>query len=342
MTSGTSRQLHPPPGGGGKEKGHGTLRLPPDAAGIARAAEMVRAGGLVAMPTETVYGLAADATSPDAVARIYAAKGRPSFNPLIVHLPDIETARHLARFSPEAEALAASFWPGPLTLVVPPGPQHGLAPAVTAGLPTVALRVPAHPVARALIAAAGRPLAAPSANPSGRISPTTADHVLEGLSGRIEAVIDAGPCPVGIESTILAVTETGVRLLRPGGISPETIREKTGIELLGPQGKAVLAPGMLHSHYAPHAPLRLDVTAPPPGAVHVGFGPDRPGELTLSAEGDLAEAARNLFAVLRVADERAARRGAVITVAPIPRRGVGIAINDRLARAAAPREAPES
>ena len=316
-----------------------TLRLLPDAAGIARAAEIVQAGGLVAMPTETVYGLAADATSPGAVARIYAAKGRPRINPLIVHLPGIGAARPLARLSPAAEALAAAFWPGPLTLVLPLVPGHGLAPAVTAGLPTVALRVPAHPVARALIEAAGRPLAAPSANPSGRVSPTTADHVLEGLSGRIEAVIDAGSCPVGIESTILALTDGGARLLRPGGISPETIREKTGIEVLPPDGETIAAPGMLRSHYAPQARLRLDVTAPSSGAVHVGFGPEHPGELTLSAEGDLAEAARNLFAVLRAADRLAAARGAEITVAPIPRRGIGLAINDRLARAAAPREA---
>lgn len=312
-----------------------TLRLSADAAGIARAARILREGVLVALPTETVYGLAADASDPAAVAAIYAAKGRPAHNPLIVHLPDAEAAGRLAVLDADGARLAASFWPGPLTLVAPLRPGHGLAPAVTAGLGTVALRVPAHPVTQAVLRAAGRPLAAPSANPSGRISPVTADHVLAGLGGRIDAVLDAGPCAVGLESTILGLAP--LRLLRAGGLPVEAVEALLGAPVLV-AGSAVVAPGMLPSHYAPRGAMRLGVTRPDPGEVWIGFGPDCPGDpgLNLSPSGDLAQAAAALFHALHRADERAGPGGR-IAVAPIPAEGLGRAINDRLARAAAPR-----
>jgi len=311
--------------------------LSPDPVGIARAAAILLAGGLVALPTETVYGLAADATDPAAVAAIYAAKGRPAHNPLIVHLPDLQAARRFARFDPVAERLAAAFWPGPLTLVLPLRPGSGLAPAVTAGHDRVAIRVPAHPVAQALLRAAGRPLAAPSANPSGRVSPTTAAHVLDGLSGRIDAVIDAGPCAVGIESTILA-TAPDLHLLRPGGIAAEAISVVAGqAPRAGPDAARPVAPGQLASHYAPAARLRLNATEVRAGEVGIGFGAGLAGAaLTLSASGDLGEAAARLFDLLRLADRLAGPDGA-IAVARVPETGLGAAINDRLRRAAAPR-----
>lgn len=307
--------------------------LPADAAGIARAAALLAAGELVAIPTETVYGLAGDARSDRTVARIYEAKGRPSFNPLIVHLPSVEAARRIAILTPEAERLAAAFWPGPLTLVLPLRPEAGISPLVTAGLDTVAIRLPAHPVAQALLRAFGGPLAAPSANPSGRISPTRPDHVLDGLSGRIAAVLDGGACAVGVESTIVGLAGPAA-LLRPGGIPAEAIEAVLGHPLAA-AGDGITAPGQLASHYAPAARLRLDVLTPDPDEVHIGFGPVA-GDLTLSASGDLVEAAANLFHILREADRRAGAGGR-IAAAPVPHHGLGLAINDRLRRAAAPR-----
>lgn len=311
--------------------------LPPDTAGIARAADLLRAGQLVALPTETVYGLAADATQDAAVAAIYAAKGRPDFNPLIVHLPDLESAMALADFPGHAAALAAAFWPGPLTLVLPLKPGHGLSPRVTAGLPTVAVRLTAHPVMQAVLRATGRPLAAPSANPSGKISATTAAHVQAGLGHRIAAILDGGATAVGVESTILAPGANGTRLLREGGLPREGIEPVTGPLLNDTTpGARVEAPGQLASHYAPQTPLHLG-GVPQPGEIMIGFGTVT-GDLTLSAMGDLAEAATRLFATLHNADAMAQSRGVTaIRVAPIPETGLGRAINDRLRRAAAPR-----
>ena len=310
--------------------------LAPTPDGLAQAAELLRAGGLVAFPTETVYGLGGDARSDLAVARIFEAKGRPRFNPLIVHLPDVAAARDLAVFDERAEALAAAFWPGPLTLVLPLRAGAGLSDLVTAGLPTVALRIPAHPVARALLQAFGGPLAAPSANPSGRVSPTRAAHVLEGLGGRIAAVIDGGACAVGVESTIIGL-DGPATLLRPGGVPVEAVEAALGLPLQLPAAGKISAPGQLASHYAPGAAVRLDADAGRPGEVWIGFGPDCAGAaLSLSETGDPVEAASRLFHSLREAD-RLAGPGGAIAVAPIPEAGLGRAINDRLRRAAAPR-----
>ena len=315
-----------------------TERLPADAAGIARAAELLRAGGLVAFPTETVYGLGGDARNDRAVAGIYAAKGRPQFNPLIVHVADLTMAERFAVFSDQARDIAQAFWPGPLTLVLPLRPEAGISDLVTAGLETVAIRLPAHPVARALLTAFGGPLAAPSANPSGKISPTRAEHVMDGLSGKIAGVVDGGACAVGVESTILSLDPP--RLLRPGGIPAEALEEalRQPLETGGDAAKPN-APGQLTSHYAPGAGVRLEATEARAGEVWIGFGPGTAGaDLNLSASGDLVEAAANLFAVLRAADRLAQERGAsLIAVAPIPEKGLGRAINDRLRRAAAPR-----
>jgi L-threonylcarbamoyladenylate synthase len=313
-----------------------TACLAPTPDGLAQAADLLRKGGLVAFPTETVYGLGGDARSDRAVARIFAAKGRPRFNPLIVHLPDVAAARGLALFDTRADALAAAFWPGPLTLVLPLRAGSGLSDLVTAGLPTVALRIPAHPVARALLQVFGGPLAAPSANPSGRISPTRAAHVMEGLGGRIDAVIDGGACAVGVESTIVGL-EGAARLLRPGGVPAEALETALGLPLLPPEAGQITAPGQLAAHYAPGAPVRLDAVAARPNEVWIGFGPQSAGAaLTLSEAGDLVEAAARLFHSLREAD-RLAGPGGAIAVAPIPETGLGRAINDRLRRAAAPR-----
>ena len=312
--------------------------LTPDPAGIAAAADVLRAGGLVAVPTETVYGLAARADDGAAVAGIYAAKGRPSFNPLIVHVADVGQAETLAIFSPLAHALARAFWPGPLTLVLPRRADAAVASLVTAGLETIALRWPAHPVMQALVRAVG-PLAAPSANASGRISPTRASHVLESLD---VPVIDAGPCAAGVESTIVAVEAGGWRLLRPGALAVEAIVEVAGEPLtplafgestLSREGRGVEAPGMMESHYAPQQPVRLEAVTAGPDEYHIGFGPVA-GDATLSASGDLTEAAACLFDLLHVA-QSSGRAG--IAVAPVPNHGLGLAINDRLARAAAPR-----
>ncbi|MCR8826087.1 L-threonylcarbamoyladenylate synthase [Pseudosulfitobacter koreensis] len=308
-----------------------TLHLHPDAQGIETAAALLVDGALVAFPTETVYGLGADARNGQAVAGIYAAKGRPSFNPLIVHVPDVAAARALTQWSDTADRLAAAFWPGALTLVLPLATGHGLSSLVTAGLDTVAIRVPHHPTAQALLRAAKVPVAAPSANISGRISPTTAQHVLDGLSGRIAAVLDDGPCPVGVESTILSLAGAPT-LLRPGGLPSEAIEAALGTPLSQHSGDAITAPGQLASHYAPGAAVRLNATEAAPGEVLLGFGAIA-GDITLSAAGDLAEAAATLFDALHRLD----RMGKSIAVAPIPHKGLGVAINDRLARAAAPR-----
>ncbi|MFK7836389.1 MAG: L-threonylcarbamoyladenylate synthase [Sulfitobacter sp.] len=309
-----------------------TRLLSTSRADIDAAAALLRSGALVSFPTETVYGLGADARNGAAVARVYEAKGRPSFNPLIVHVPDLATATQFAQFNDAAEGLAAAFWPGPLTLVLPLRAGHTLSSLVTAGLDSVALRVPAHPTAQALLQAFDGPVAAPSANPSGRISATTADHVLAGLSGRIAAVVDDGPCAVGLESTIIGLTGPAPTLLRAGGLPAEAIEAALGMPLqTGDTGK-ITAPGQLSSHYAPGAPVRLDATAAQGDEVMLGFG-DVGGELNLSPSGDLTEAAANLFEHLHQLDAR----GRPIAVAPIPLKGLGLAINDRLRRAAAPR-----
>lgn len=311
--------------------------LAPDATGLARAADLLRGGLLVAFPTETVYGLGGDARSDLAVARIYDAKGRPRFNPLIVHLPDLAAAETYAHFSDQARDIAQAFWPGPLTLVLPLRDGSGLSELVTAGLGSVAIRVPAHPVARDLLRAFGGPLAAPSANPSGRVSPTRAAHVIEGLAGRIAAVVDGGACEVGVESTILGLADpAGPQLLRPGGIPAEALEAALGASLqTGGNAHKPSAPGQLASHYAPQASVRLEATGFRPAEVRLGFG-GVDCDLNLSASGDLVEAAANLFHMLREAD-RMAGPGGAIAVSPIPHHGLGRAINDRLTRAAAPR-----
>ncbi|ARE40229.1 TsaC protein [Rhodovulum sp. P5] len=311
--------------------------LEPNATGLARAAGVLREGRLVAFPTETVYGLGADARNDHAVASIFQAKGRPRFNPLIVHLSDAGAARDIAVFDDMADRLADSFWPGALTLVLPLRPDSALSPLVTAGLPTVALRVPDHPVARGLLSAFGGPVAAPSANPSGSVSPTRAAHVVDGLGEKIAAVVDGGACPVGVESTIVGLTPEPV-LLRPGGLPVEAIEACLGGPLAVPAKTAnVTAPGQLSSHYAPGADVVPNVTSPPSGALWLGFGPAcSDAALNLSPSGDLVEAAANLFGYLRELDARAAP-GQPIAVAPIPDHGLGRAINDRLRRAAAPR-----
>jgi L-threonylcarbamoyladenylate synthase len=304
--------------------------LAPDAAGIGRAAEILRRGGLVAVPTETVYGLAARADSGAAVAAIYRAKGRPDFNPLIVHVASPAMARRLARFDARAEELAARFWPGPLTLVLPLRDDSGLAPAVTAGLATVALRMPDQPATRRLLTELDLPLAAPSANRSGAVSPTEPVHVVASLGERIDAVLDGGPCPRGLESTIVALREDGWQLLRPGPIVESEIAALLGPSL--PPGNArIEAPGQLARHYSPGKPLRLDAEAAAEDEYLIGFGAAG-GDCNLSGTGDLAEAAARLYACLHAA---AATDRPRIAVARIPDQGMGAAINDRLRRAAA-------
>ena len=303
----------------------------PENGEINKLAAALRAGGLVAFPTETVYGLGADATNSDAVLRIYETKGRPRFNPLIVHVADLAMAETLAAFSPLARKLA-TLWPGPLTLVLPRKPDAGLSDIATAGLDSVGIRIPDHPLARELIRAAGRPLAAPSANPSGKLSPTTAAQVLKGFGGRVP-VLEGGPADAGVESTILAVTGDTVTQLRAGALAREEAEALIGQPIaIAEEGGPVTAPGMLASHYAPNARLRIHVEHPAPGEAYLSFG-DRPGTLNLSPTGDLREAARNLFSMLHQLDAETDR----IAVAPIPNTGLGEAINDRLKRAAAPR-----
>ncbi len=307
---------------------------------IERAAAILRSGGLVAMPTETVYGLAADATNDRAVAKIYEAKGRPSFNPLIVHVTGMSMARRFASLSPLAERLAAEFWPGPLTLALPRRTDCELSHLVTAGLDTVGLRAPAHPVAQALLAAAGVPLAAPSANPSGAISPTMAAHVRDSLGDKADMILDGGPCAVGVESAIVKVEVDRATLLRPGGVTREAVERIIGQPLMNPSAGAIEAPGMLASHYAPRAPVRIDADAPRPDEAFLAFGPagDHPHTLNLSETGDVVEAAANLFSHLRALDALCTANGlSGIAAAPVPKSGLGEAINDRLRRAAAPR-----
>ncbi|WP_017669559.1 L-threonylcarbamoyladenylate synthase [Blastomonas sp. AAP53] len=313
-----------------------TQILPADADAIARAVAILREGRPVALPTETVYGLAADAARADAVAAIYRTKGRPDFNPLIVHVPDMAAARQLAEFDERAEKIAAAFWPGPLTLVLPLAQGARVAPAVTAGLPTIALRCPAHPVMRAVLQEGGMVLAAPSANRSGAISPTEARHVAASLGTGLELILDGGPCQAGLESTIVALRNlggapAGWQLLRPGPVDPAAIEALLGEPPLPLTDQRIEAPGQLASHYAPGKPLRVNAVSAEPGEWLIGFG-DVVGDDTLSASGDLAEAAANLYAALHRADASPAQR---IAVAAIPAGGMGDAINDRLKRAAA-------
>jgi L-threonylcarbamoyladenylate synthase len=302
-----------------------------DDAAIGIAVQNLCAGEIVAVPTETVYGLAADASNASAVAAIYRAKGRPDFNPLIVHVASLDAALALAYFDAMALRLADAFWPGPLTLVLPLRADSGVAAAVTAGLPTIALRMPAHPVMQAILAKSGLSLAAPSANRSGSISPTTAQHVLDSLDDAAPMILDGGACAAGIESTIVAVRKNGWQILRPGPISAEQIEQVTASPPLDADDRGIEAPGQLASHYAPSKPIRLNVLEPDDDAYHIGFGPVS-GDDNLSASGDLAEAAAQLFAALHRAD---ASDAATIAVVPIPDVDIGVAINDRLRRAAA-------
>lgn len=297
---------------------------------IARAADILRQGGLVAMPTETVYGLAANAADGQAVARIYAGKGRPSFNPLIAHVASLEMAQREGRFSKGALLLAEAFWPGPLTLVVDISETGTVSDLARAGLNSIALRMPAHPVAQDLLASFGAPLVAPSANPSGQISPTRAAHVAQDMAGKVDLILDGGACSSGVESTIIDARGDAPALLRPGSLSASEI-ERTWPGLIRPalNPEAPQSPGQLLRHYAPDARLRLNAAAAQPGEAFLGFGP-MDAALNLSPTGDLAEAAANLFAMLRQLDAEHDR----IAVAPIPSDGLGEAINDRLTRAA--------
>jgi len=310
-------------------------RLDPQGGGIARAARLLRAGQLVAIPTETVYGLAARADSAEAVAAIYRTKGRPDFNPLIVHVASLAQAQTLARFDDRALALVAAFWPGPLTLVLPAMAGNGIAPAVTAGLPTIALRSPAHPVAARLLAELGLPLAAPSANASNGISPSCAAHVEASLAESCPPILDGGPCAAGLESTIVALREGGGwQVLRPGPIAADALAEILGAPDMATAGR-IEAPGQLARHYSPGKPLRLDAVDRREGEFHIGFGDGGffagASDISLSETGDLAEAAARLYACLHVAAAAPTPR---ISVAPIPETGMGAAINDRLRRAA--------
>lgn len=308
--------------------------LHPDASGIGQAAQLLTKGGLVAFPTETVYGLGVRADDDEAVARLYAAKGRPSFNPLIVHVPDLEAARRLVAFEDAAERLAAAFWPGALTLVLPLRDGAGVSPLVTAGLPSLAVRVPDHGLAAQLLRAVGLPIAAPSANPSGQVSPTRAAHVADGLGDSIAAILDGGDCAVGLESTIVGFSGGQPALLRPGGLPVEAIEACLGQPLLRPQdGPLPNAPGQLASHYAPKGTVRLNAVEIDAGETLLGFGPVA-ATVNLSESGDLVEAAAGLFAALHRLNALGADR---IAVSPIPETGLGRAINDRLRRAAAPR-----
>ncbi len=310
---------------------------------ISLAAKALHQGGLVAFPTETVYGLGADARNPMAVAGIFGAKGRPTFNPLIVHVISAAAAQDLAQFNPQAEALADAFWPGALTLVLPK--KTGLADLVTAGLLTVGLRVPAHPVAKALLRYFNGPIAAPSANLSGKVSPTNAQHVAEGLTGLIDGILDGGPCEIGLESTIIGFNADGPVLLRPGGIPSEAIESCLGVALSQTEAGQITAPGQLESHYAPGVSLRLNAFAAMAGEGWLGFGPDTwpvPSR-NLSPSRNLHEAAANLFAILHEIDALADKSGIkTFAVARIPETGLGRAINDRLRRAAAPRLGPST
>lgn len=310
-----------------------TNMLKTDAQGVLAAKSVWLQGGLVAFPTETVYGLGADARNDQAVAGIFEAKGRPSFNPLIVHVANIEMAQRYVDWNDLAQNLASAFWPGPLTLVLPVKPDAGISKLVTAGLPTLAIRVPAHPVAQTLLSQFDGPVAAPSANVSGRISPTSARHVAAGLSGKIDAIVEGGSCEVGVESTIIGLSGAPM-LLRPGGVPQEAIEQALGQPLdLHVPSDPLVAPGQMTSHYAPSVPVRLNAEQRQDDEVLLGFGPVD-CDLNLSASGDLREAAANLFRHLHSLD---ASNAPAIAVSSIPMKGLGIAINDRLKRAAAPR-----
>jgi L-threonylcarbamoyladenylate synthase len=322
-----------------------TQILPAGETAVAAAARVLAAGGLVAFPTETVYGLGADATNATAIARLYQAKGRPAFNPLIAHVGDIEAARRIARFDAQATALATAFWPGPLTLVLPKTGDCAVAELATAGLETIAIRVPAHRIAREILRAFGGQVVAPSANLSGHVSPTTAAHVQSDLAGRIDLIVDGGPVEVGVESTIVGCFDAPV-LLRPGGLPRGDIERVLGRPLAQPPADSdsglPLAPGMLASHYAPRTPVRLDADKVEAGEALLAFGPDAVAGvdagmpvMNLSVRGDLDEAAANLFGYLRALDARGAR---AIAVMPVPHHGLGEAINDRLRRAAVERD----
>lgn len=308
-----------------------TIARPYGKDGVKQAATLILDGQTVAIPTETVYGLAADSTNKDAVARIYAAKGRPRFNPLIVHVLDRAMAENVAVFDELAGKLADFFWPGPLTLVLPQAPNSPVASLATAGLDTIALRCPAHPAMRDVIAASGKPLAAPSANESGKISPTNADHVLSSLEGRIPMILDAGSTERGLESTIVAVKDGAITMLRPGPVTAKMLEEATGLTLSLDTSGNVTAPGQLASHYAPGKPVLLDVQGNDADAYLIGFG-DMECDYNLSPAGSLTEAASKLFDALHQANVDPAKE---IHVAPIPETGLGVAINDRLRRAAA-------
>jgi L-threonylcarbamoyladenylate synthase len=321
--------------------------LPANEAAVASAARCLAEGGLIAFPTETVYGLGADAANPAAIARLYQAKGRPAFNPLIAHVGDLAAGQKIARFDATATALAQAFWPGPLTLVLPKSRDCPVADLATAGLDTIAVRVPAHPVARAILRAFGGPVVAPSANLSGHVSPTTAEHVHHDLAGRIDLIVDGGAVNVGVESTIVGCFDAPM-LLRPGGLPRAEIERVLGRALVQPPEDAdndssqPLAPGMLASHYAPRTPVRLNARGIEAGEALLAFGPSlvagvetASAVMNLSARGDLNEAAANLFGYLRALDTRGAR---AIAVMPVPHHGLGEAINDRLRRAAVERD----
>ncbi len=303
-------------------------------ADIAKASDVLRQGGLVAFPTETVYGLGADACNDAAVARVFAAKGRPNFNPLIAHVTSLAAAEDLGLFPAAARALAQAFWPGPLTIVVERKGHCPVSRLASAGLPSLALRVPAHPLALALLQIFGGPVVAPSANASGRISPTTAAHVRASLGDSVDMILDGGPCQVGVESTVIGFLDGTPRLLRPGGLPRTAIEDCLGMELAEADSGPRHSPGQLDSHYAPHATLRLNAEAPAPGETYLGFGPYAHGPHTLSVTGSLIEAAANLFRLLHDLDATGVNQ---IAVAPIPATGLGEAINDRLRRAAAER-----
>jgi L-threonylcarbamoyladenylate synthase len=298
---------------------------------ISKAARIILRGGLVAFPTETVYGLGADATQDDAVAKIYAAKGRPQFNPLIAHVADVEQAFALGIFPAGALTLASRFWPGPLTLVVPRRLDCPVSLLASAGLSSLALRIPAHPLALELLREVVTPVVAPSANPSGRISPTTAEHVQENL--KVEMILDGGPCAVGVESTVVSFMDGAIMLLRPGGLAREIIEDALSQKLSDPKSGPIQSPGQLESHYAPNAEMRLNAISQDEDEIYLGFG-SHDGLFNLSATGDVVEAAANLFRMLHAIDATHPKR---IAIAPIPFQGLGEAINDRLKRAAAPR-----
>ena len=302
---------------------------------ITLAVEALKEGELVAFPTETVYGLGADATSDQAVAKVFAAKGRPSINPLISHVAGAQAGFALGIFSEDAKKLAEAFWPGPLTIVAPRAAKCPVSLLASAGLSSIALRVPDHPLALELLRAVGRPIVAPSANLSGRVSPTTAAHVKRGIGKKVSVILDGGPCTVGVESTVVSFMGTRATLLRPGGLSRDAIEKVLGHALdVETDSAQPHSPGQMESHYAPHAFLRLEATAPRKGESYLGFGSHDDGPYTLSARGDVIEAAANLFRMLHELDSLGVR---AIAVAPIPHVGLGEAINDRLRRAAAPR-----